>query len=92
MPAEFDDTLTASPDVVARRVGDEMMLLDLTSGTYFGLDTVGGRFWDLLDERGSLSAARDAMLEEFDVAADVLDRDLEALVTELSANGLLTEA
>ena len=81
-----------SDDVVTREVGDETMLLDLASGTYFGLDAVGGRFWQLLEEGKSPGDARDALLEEYEVGADQLERDLENLLAELSANGLVTRS
>lgn len=81
-----------SDDVVTREVGDETMLLDLASGTYFGLDAVGGRFWQLLEEGKSPVEARDALLEEYEVGADQLERDLENLLAELSANGLVTRS
>ena len=84
--------LELSGDVVAREVGSETMLLDLASGTYFGLDEVGGRFWQMLEDGKSASEARDALLDEYDVEPDELDRDLETLLAELAANGLVTAA
>jgi hypothetical protein len=84
------DTIRLSGDVVTREVGEETMLLDLASGTYFGLDPVGGRFWELLEEGKSPSEARDVLLGEFEVAETQLDRDLEALLADLAANGLVS--
>ena len=48
---QLSDSITVSGDVVARDVGGEQVLLDLSSGQYFGLDNVGGRIWELLSER-----------------------------------------
>lgn len=87
---KLTDKIDISGDVVAREVGDETMLLNLASGTYFGLDAVGGRFWQLLEEGKSPLAARDALLAEYEVAAEVLERDLESLLDELADNGLVT--
>jgi hypothetical protein len=87
---KLSDEITLSGNVVAREVGGETMLLDLASGTYFGLDAVGGRFWQLLEEGRSPLEARDALLDEYDVEAEVLERDLEALLESLAANGLLS--
>jgi len=81
-----------SDDVVTRDVGEETMLLDLASGTYFGLDPIGGRFWQLLEDGKSALDARDALLEEYDVEPDELERDLESLLAELTANGLVCPA
>ncbi|NLR69427.1 PqqD family protein [Novosphingobium sp. ERN07] len=86
---ELTGSFTLSEDVVAREVGEETMLLDLASGTYFGLNPVGGRFWQLLEEGRSAAEARDCLLDEFEVEADVLDADLSTLLDELAAKGLV---
>jgi Coenzyme PQQ synthesis protein D (PqqD) len=86
---ELTETITLSEDVVAREVGEETMLLDLASGTYFGLNPVGGRFWQLLEEGRSPVEARDCLLDEFDVSAGVVEADLSALLDELAAKGLI---
>ena len=43
------------PQVLARVVGEETVLLHLDSGTYFGLDPVGTRAWQLIQAGKSLS-------------------------------------
>ena len=45
-----DAKLFVPPHVISRRVGDEAVLLNLESGIYFGLDGVGKRIWDSLNE------------------------------------------
>ncbi|MFC4193586.1 PqqD family protein [Novosphingobium lubricantis] len=81
-----------SEDVVARVVGEETMLLDLASGTYFGLNPVGGRFWQLLEDGLSATDARDALLEAFDVEVAQLDADLADLLGQFAEKGLITPA
>ena len=83
------DTLEIPDHVVARRVGEETVILDLQSGTYFGLDPVGARAWELIAEGRSLGAVRAAMLEEYDVDAPRLERDIRKLVEDLRAHGLV---
>lgn len=87
---KLSDQIAISDNVVAREVGGETMLLDLASGTYFGLDPIGGRFWQLLEEGKSSGEARDVLLAEYDVTPEVLESDLESLLGELAANGLVT--
>ena len=38
---KLSDKVGIPPQVMARTVGDETVILDLASGTYFGLDPVG---------------------------------------------------
>lgn len=67
------------------------MILDLDSGTYFGLDPVGARFWQLMSEGKTLVDVRDEMLKEYEVTPAQLKNDLLELVNELLAKNLVTE-
>ena len=86
---KLSEEVRLSPDVVTREVGDETMLIDLASGTYYGLDPAGGRFLSLIEQGKSPLEARDALLELYDVEHAVLDRDLEALLDALFLNGVI---
>ena len=88
----LSDKVNVPPEVMARTVGDETVILDLTSGTYFGLDPVGARIWQLLTEGKTLSAVCDAMLEEYEVSRAQLEQDTLKLAQELEAQGLITAA
>lgn len=85
-----DDRVTMRDGVMFNRVGDEVVLLDLDSGTYFGLDAVGGRVWDLLTASATIGEAIETMLGEYDVEREVLQRDVLRLVEELEEKGLIT--
>lgn len=75
--------------VMSRQIGDEMVILDLGSGTYFGLDPVGARIWQLLSEGHQLAAVMSTLLGEYDVAEDQLRQDVHALFNELVTRGLV---
>ena len=82
----------AHPDVVWRDVDGEIVLLNVETGHYFGLDPVGGRVWTLLhaSESGlTLEALADAVSQEFDVDRPTALTDLTALIGELEAHHLL---
>ena len=87
-----DARLQIPEQVVTRQVGDETVLLNLESGTYFGLDPVGSRFLELLEVEGTLAAVLAKMLEEFDVTEAQLEADLLRLADEMLASGLLVTA
>ena len=84
-----DARLQIPEQVVTRQVGDETVLLNLESGTYFGLDPVGSRFLELLEVEGTLATVLAKMLEEFDVTEAQLEADLLRLADEMLASGLL---
>lgn len=76
-------------DVLFTALGEESILLDLKSGTYFGLNEVGSRIWQLIPTHGRLDAIRDRLIEEYEVQADRAWQDLETLVVELLRRGLV---
>ena len=84
------EKVTIPTQVMARTVGDETVILDLASGTYYGLDPVGARIWQLFVDGQTLAQVRDTMLAEYDVSVDDLERDLNRLLSELSDKNLIS--
>jgi hypothetical protein len=78
--------------VMARQVGDEVVILDLASGTYFGLDPVGARIWALMGEGRTLAEICATMLEEYEVEREQLEADVLRLAAELLERGLVVPA
>jgi len=79
-------------DVMVRDVAGETVLLNLSTGTYFGLDQVGTRMWNVLQEAGSIQKAYDILFSEYEVDPETLLKDLKKLVEELVGHGLLIYA
>ena len=71
------------------KLGDDMVLLDVEKGVYHGLNETAARYWELLCDSGDTGIALDAILQEYEVADDVLRADMEALVQAfLAEHGL----
>jgi hypothetical protein len=77
-------------DVVFRDLAGEAVILNLATGTYFGLDAVGTRIWHLLAEHGSVERVVEIVLSEYDVDEARLRRDVDALTSELRDRGLVS--
>ena len=81
---------TRIPDtVLATDLRGEGVLLDVATGQYFGLDEVGFDMWKSLAASGTVEGAHAALLELYDVADDVLARDLAVFVEQLASRKLL---
>lgn len=86
----LSSTITLSTEVLSQEVNDETVLLDLQSESYFGLDEVGTRIWQLLQQDGNLKQVFDTMLEEYDVDAEQLEKDINKLLNKLIDAELIT--
>ena len=82
-PISLENTVTVSKDAVFRDLDGEAVILDLQSGTYFGLNAVGAHIWQLMERHGTLQAVFDDLCREYDAAPAVLEQDLIALVSRL---------
>lgn len=76
-------------DIVFRDLAGEAVILNLTTGTYFGLDEVGTRIWHLLREHGSTDPVITALLAEYAVDEGQLRDDVDDLIGQLHAKGLV---
>ena len=86
---ELSQRATPSDDVLFQVVGGESVLLNLASESYFGLDAVGTRVWQLLGEDDRLQRAYERLLEEYDVDPERLRADLVAVVGKMADAGLV---
>ena len=81
--------VVAAPDLLTGRFEDEVVILALRSGMYYGLEGVGARVWALLQQPMTVLALRDALVGEFAIDASRCERDLRAFLDELIASGLI---
>jgi hypothetical protein len=75
--------------VTWRDVDGDVVILNVETGVYFGLDGAGGLIWRELVEHGSLEKTFDALKRNFDADPDELRHDLDDLVTRLADKGLV---
>ena len=75
--------------VLVRVLDRESVLLNLETEKYFGLDETGTRMWQLATSSPNIDAAYQELLEEFDVAPELLQNNLSDLLDKLVEHGLL---
>jgi len=74
--------------VLFRRVNDQMVLLNIQSEQYYGLDDVGADIVTRITA-DPLADALTTLSTDYGVGRDVLDRDVATLVDSLLVAGLL---
>lgn len=89
MPLDIPSRVRIRDDVLYQYLQGETVLLDLASGTYYGLDSVGTRVWQGIEQHGQLNKVREAILNEYDVSEQQCDADLVDIIADLINKGLL---
>jgi hypothetical protein len=86
-----------SPDTLVARLGEplttrvdgELVMLDPSRSLYFGLDPIGARIWELLEQPQSVAALCDRLRDDFDVPAETCRADVTAFLEQLEQQELV---
>jgi len=77
--------------VLSQEEAGEAVLLDLAGERYFGLNHVGTRVWQLLEQPISPTALCQILSAEFDAPPERIQHDVLALLDRMLAAGLVIE-
>jgi hypothetical protein len=82
-------TVVAIKDVLGCELLEEVIILNLKSGVYYGLDSLGARIWELIQKPMLVRDVCDVILDEYDVEREKCERDLCIFLQELVVNSLV---
>jgi Coenzyme PQQ synthesis protein D (PqqD) len=85
----LNSTVVASPENLATELGDEVVLLNLQRGAYHGLEGIGPRIWELIQQPRLVSEIHKTLLDEYEVSPDECEHDLMELLHEMADRGLI---
>jgi Coenzyme PQQ synthesis protein D (PqqD) len=78
-----------SDSIAWNAVGDNVVVLDLTSSTYFSTNATGALLWQLLASGTNRADLAGALVERFVVDQQTAERDVDAFLTQLDRARLL---
>ena len=82
-------TVVLTKEQVSSTINKETVILNLNSGIYYSLDTVGVSIWNLIQTPKTIEEIKNALLEEYEIDSDRCDREVLALLQELESVGLI---
>ncbi len=81
----------ADPSAASSDMGDEVVVLNLARGRYYGLNEVGGQVWRWLGTPRTRQELIDLLVAEFEVDPERAAGDLDRLLGDLRARDLLVD-
>lgn len=84
-----DSTVVVSKEQVSCDLAGEAAILNLKNGVYYGLNPLGARIWNLIQEPRKFGEIRDTLLGEYEVDAPRLESDLRDLLAQLAEQQLI---
>ena len=81
--------IVVAKDQISRDLDGEAVILNMKSGIYCGLNEVGARIWQLIQEPKSVKDLLDTLIKEYEVEPDRCEREVLALLQRTSDNELI---
>ena len=81
--------IRATQDQVSSDLAGEAVILHLNSGVYYGVNEVGARIWNSIQQQKTVNDLQGMLLEEYEVEPEQLRSDTLPLLQKLAAEGLI---
>jgi hypothetical protein len=88
----MNESYTIPEDVIWTDLSDEIVILKLDTGIYFGLDQVGARIWKLIADGRSRDQVLREITSAYETSGEQVARDFDELLSELAQEGLVKAA
>jgi hypothetical protein len=85
----LNQKLTISENTLSQELHGEIVILNMESESYYSLNPVGSKVWQLLNSKENVKAAIEQLLQIYLVDESTLHRDLTLLAEELTEEKLL---
>jgi len=76
-------------DLIGAKLDDDLVMMSVEEGQYYGLAGVGPRIWELIYECCSFEALVEQLLEEFEVEREICETDLAEFLEQMEKLGLV---
>lgn len=75
--------------IVQSKIGEEVVMLDMESGFYFGLNSVASVIWSLLADEIGFEKLIDQLIAQFDVERSVCEADTKELLDQMLEKNII---
>lgn len=70
-------------EIIQSKIGEEVVMLDMESGFYFGLNSVASIIWGMMERGISFEDLCDQLTEQFEVERTLCEADTQELLDQL---------
>ncbi|MBK8899941.1 MAG: lasso peptide biosynthesis PqqD family chaperone [Anaerolineaceae bacterium] len=86
-----DSRVVRSEEFITSTVDNELVMMSLEKGTYYGLDAIGSRIWENIAEPITIGALCQKLIDQFEVDPDQCQADVLTFLNELHREDMIRE-
>ncbi|MGH1579288.1 PqqD family peptide modification chaperone [Planktotalea sp.] len=89
MKADLNTLVLRSQHILASDLDDEVVMMDVESGSYFSMPGPAGRIWNLLETEQTIKSLTETLISEYDVSAEQCEAEVLPFVNSLIERDLI---
>jgi hypothetical protein len=78
--------------IIAQRGADEVLLFNMDDGSYFALNEVGNRIWELCDGTHGMAEMVCVLAKEYNAPAEMIEVDVLEVLEDLRNKDLIVDS
>ncbi len=82
-------TAFVNKDILVNTIDDEVVMMSLEKGKYYGLNEVGSRIWELIQEPIKLSDLVENLISEYDISKETCIADTCRFLQQLEKDHII---
>lgn len=89
MALNLNTLISKNPAIISSRMDDEVVMMSIEKGNYYGLNPVAAQIWEMLKEPLTGQGICDRLMEEFEVDPEKCTTDVLRYIEKLLAEDLI---
>lgn len=90
--AEINDStiIKRQPNLVFSKIDEEIVMMSINNGEYYGLDNIGSRIWEIIEKPVSFKELIETLKDEYEVTENQCISDVIEFINALNNKGLIS--
>lgn len=88
-PITLNSRVVRSEDFITSTVDNDLVMMSLEKGTYYGLDAIGSHVWEHIAEPITIEDLCQKLTDQFEVEATQCQTDVLAFLNELQKEKMI---
>jgi coenzyme PQQ biosynthesis protein PqqD len=88
---DFDTCPRRREQIIVQKGSQDVLLFNMDDGSYYALNDVGNRIWELCDGTHRVAQLVCMLAKEYDAPAEIIETDILELLEDLRSKNLIVD-
>ena len=85
----INTTLERNSEMIHANIDNETILMSLTNGEYYGINNIGSKIWELLENSMSIGELIENLTTIYDITKEQCETDIVCFLTDMQEKEII---